>query len=191
MVRRTSNVKVQQGIVRSLSGKIPGMITAGLLALVFSACAAEQREVVAPVSPSPASPSPATPTSPTTASPAPTSPTTASPAPASPTASPVPITRPLGELVGQTVTVSTKVQRVITPNLFTVYDTESLRGQTVLVTTKDSAPPVNTNIEMTGVIRNLVVADVEKEYSIDITPEIEQQYANQPYVAAAAIERVN
>lgn len=185
MVRRTSDFKIQPSVVRSPSRRIPSMMMFGFLALVFCACATEQREVIAPVSPTAASPSPTTP-----ASPVPTSPTAASPSPTTP-ASPMPITRPLGELVGQNVTVSTKVQRVITPNLFTVYDTESLRGQTVLVTTKNSAPPVNTNIEMTGVVRNLVVADVEKEYGIDITPEIEQEYANRPYIAAVAIERVN
>ncbi|MGG6265573.1 hypothetical protein ACQ4M3_06155 [Leptolyngbya sp. AN03gr2] len=189
MVCKTSSIQIQQGVKRSFSGRVQGMITAGVLALVVSACATEQREVVAPISQAPASPSPTTPASPTTATPvAPATP--ASPT-ASPTTSPIPITRPLAELVGQNVTVSTKVQKVITPNVFTVYDVESLRGQTVLVVSKNPAPPANTNIEMTGVVRNLVVADVEKEYGIDITPEVEQEYVNQPFVAAVAIGRVN
>lgn len=182
MIRRTNNPKIQQRMGYSFLRSIQGTVAVGFLALVFSACADNQRAVVAPVSPTPTSPTPASPT---------ISPTPASPTPASPTASPVPITRPLTELVGQTVTVSTKVQRVINPNLFTVYDTESLRGQTVLVATTNQAPPANTNIEMTGVIRNFVATDVQKEYGNNITSEVQQEFANKPYIAAIAIERVN
>lgn len=105
----------------------------GFLGLIASGCAGEieQRETVSPISPT-STVTPKTSLSPTT--------------PATPTppaaVSPSPITKPLTELVGQTVTVSTKVQREISPNLFAVYDKESLRGQTVLVTSKDKAPPI-------------------------------------------------
>ena len=39
----------------------------------------------------------------------------------------------VGELIGETVTVSTKVTEVLSPNLFTIYDLESLRGEKDLV----------------------------------------------------------
>ncbi|NJK52080.1 MAG: hypothetical protein HC936_03325 [Leptolyngbyaceae cyanobacterium SU_3_3] len=154
------------------SWRIQSAIALGLMTFVISACETEQRAVIAPISPSPTLP----------ATPSPTSPATILPSPA---------TNPLTELVGQNVTVSTKVQRVITPNLFTVYDVESLRGQTVLVVSKNQAPAIGTNIELTGVVRDFVVADVEKEYGIDVTPEVGQEFVNKPYVAAAALEKVD
>jgi hypothetical protein len=98
---------------------------------------------------------------------------------------------PNAELIGENVTVSTKVQRVINQNLFTVYDKESLRGQEVLVVSKQKAPPVGTNIELTGVVRNFVVADVNKNYSLNLSPTIVQPYVNKPYIDAKAIEKVD
>ncbi|BAZ09021.1 hypothetical protein NIES4071_08270 [Calothrix sp. NIES-4071] len=98
---------------------------------------------------------------------------------------------PNAKLIGENVTVSTKVQRVITPNLFTVYDKESLGGQEVLVVSKQQAPPVGTNIELTGVVRNFVVADVNKNYNLNLSPTTVQAYVNKPYVDAKAIEKVD
>ena len=95
------------------------------------------------------------------------------------------------ELIGENVTVSTKVQRVINQNLFTVYDKESLRGQEVLVVSKQKAPPVGTNIELTGVVRNFVVADVNKNYNLNLSPTTVQPYVNKPYIDAKAIEKVD
>jgi len=87
--------------------------------------------------------------------------------------------------------VSTKVQRVIAPNIFTVYDKESLRGQEVVVVSKEKAPPVGTNIELTGVVRNFVVAEVNKDYGLNVSPDLVTQYVNKPYVAAKAVEKVD
>lgn len=98
---------------------------------------------------------------------------------------------PNGKLIGENVTVSTKVQRVINQNLFTVYDKESLRGQEVLVVSKQKAPPVGTNIELTGVVRNFVVADVNKNYNLNLSPTTVQPYVNKPYIDAKAIEKVD
>jgi hypothetical protein len=98
---------------------------------------------------------------------------------------------PNAKLIGENVTVSTKVQRVIAPNLFTVYDKESLRGQEVLVVSKQQAPPVGTNIELTGVVRNFVVADVNKNYNLNLSPTTVQPYVNKPYIDAKAIEKVD
>lgn len=98
---------------------------------------------------------------------------------------------PNAELIGENVTVSTKVQRVINQNLFTVYDKESLRGQEVLVVSKQKAPPVGTNIELTGVVRNFVVADVNKNYNLNLSPTTVQPYVNKPYIDAKAIEKVD
>jgi hypothetical protein len=54
MILRASNVKIgQQGAERSRLWRIQGVVAVGLLTLVFSACEADRRAVVAPVSPLP------------------------------------------------------------------------------------------------------------------------------------------
>ena len=95
------------------------------------------------------------------------SPEIASPETTSPVAGATPgavAETPNAKLIGETVTVSTKVMRIINPKAFIVQDKESLGGQEVLVVTNSNSPAVavGKNIELTGVMRQLVVVDVEK-----------------------------
>jgi hypothetical protein len=176
--------------------KVNALIALGLFALVLPGCEnrTEPEAVVSPVAPVAVAPTPA-PTATVTAAPtpAPTVTVTATPAPAS-TVTVTPTAQaalPNAKLIGENVTVSTKVQKILTPNVFTVYDKESLRGQEVLVVSKQQAPPAGTNIELTGVVRNFVLADVNKNYGLNISPSIVTQYANKPYIDAKAIEKVD
>ncbi len=98
---------------------------------------------------------------------------------------------PNAELIGETVTVSTKVKEIVGPKAFIVYDKESLRGQDVLVVSSQDAPPVGTNIEVTGVIENFDAAVIKKDYGFDFTPDLVQLYTNKPYLAAKAMEKVD
>lgn len=164
--------------------KVNALIALGLFALVLPGCEnrTEPEAVVSPVAPVAVAPTPA-----------PTVTVTATPAPA-PTITVTPTAQaalPNAKLIGENVTVSTKVQKILTPNVFTVYDKESLRGQEVLVVSKQQAPPAGTNIELTGVVRNFVLADVNKNYGLNISPSIVTQYANKPYIDAKAIEKVD
>ena len=98
---------------------------------------------------------------------------------------------PNAELVGETVTVSTKVKEIVGPKAFVVYDKESLRGQDVLVVSDKDAPPVGTNIEVTGVIGTFDAALIKRDYGFDLNPEIVKVYTNKPYLGAKAIEKVD
>ncbi len=98
---------------------------------------------------------------------------------------------PNAELVGETVTVSTKVKEIVGPKAFIVYDKESLRGQDVLVVSSEDAPAVGTNIEVTGDIKNFDAAVIKEDYGWDVTPEIANVYVNKPYLAAKAMEKVD
>lgn len=98
---------------------------------------------------------------------------------------------PNAELIGETVTVSTKVKEIVGPKAFIVYDKESLRGQDVLVVSSEDAPPVGTNIELTGVIGTFDAAVIKKDYGFDFTPDLVQLYTNKPYLAAKAMEKVD
>jgi hypothetical protein len=98
---------------------------------------------------------------------------------------------PLAELVGETVTVSTEVTETLSPNLFTVYDVESFRGEEVLAVTDLPMPTVGDNIEVTGEIMELDVAVIEVDYGITLDPDLVALYEGQPYLAVAAIEAVD
>lgn len=170
------------GFVQALS-KPNGAIALTFFALILTTgCATQKPKVVAPapVAEAPVAPPVTTPVPRDTTLPT-------GPAPAAP----IPAALPNAELVGENVTVSTKVQKVIAPNIFTVYDKESLRGQEVLVVSKDPAPAVGTNIELTGIVRAFNVVEIERDYGLDLIPEIETQYASKPYIAAKAIEKVD
>lgn len=98
---------------------------------------------------------------------------------------------PNAELVGETVTVSTKVKEIVGPKAFIVNDKESLRGEDVLVVSSQDAPAVGTNIEVTGEIGTFDAAVIKKDYDLDFDPDIVKVYTNKPYLAAKAIEKVD
>jgi hypothetical protein len=174
-----------QGFIKTASS-MKGAITLAFLTLIISAC--EERRVVeplqSPVTNQVETAEPIDETPQVTAQPT-AQPTTAPAAPA-PEAG-----LPNADLLGENITVSTKVQTVLAPNVFTVYDKESLRGQVVLVVSQQQAPEVGTNIELTGVVRNFVLVDVNREYGLNISPDLVTNYVNKPYIAAAAIEKVD
>lgn len=95
------------------------------------------------------------------------------------------------DLIGETVTVSTKVTEVISPNIFTLYDIESLRGEEILAITNFPVPEAGTNIEVTGKISELDEAAIKAAYNVEIKPEVAEAYAGRPYLAVDALEAVD
>lgn len=95
------------------------------------------------------------------------------------------------DLIGETVTVSTKVQEDMGDGVFSAYDVESMRGETILVISEVATPAVGTNIEVTGEVRPFDVATIEGDYGIDLSPDVETEYEGKPYLDATAIEPVD
>lgn len=95
------------------------------------------------------------------------------------------------ELIGETVTISTKVTEVVAPNIFTIYDVESLRGEEILAITDIDVPGVGTNIEVTGEILELDEAAIKAAYDVELEPAVVEAYAGRPYLAVQALEAVD
>lgn len=133
-----------------------------------------------------AAPAPATPR---TAAPAPVTPRAAAPAPAAPTAI---IPQPT-DIIGRTITASVIVSKVLSPRVFIVQDDLFYGGLPILVTRNDTTPPIREGepIEITGTFRQLVVANVEREFDYDLAPEVEVEFRTRPYLFAKAIEGVD
>lgn len=97
----------------------------------------------------------------------------------------------VNDLIGETVTVSTKVTERLTPNLFTVYDVESLRGEEILAITDLPIPESGSNIEVTGEVMEIDEAAIKSAYNVTLDPEVLEAYTGKPYLAVKAIEIVD
>ncbi|MBE9117689.1 hypothetical protein IQ249_17470 [Lusitaniella coriacea LEGE 07157] len=97
----------------------------------------------------------------------------------------------VNDLIGETITVSTKVTERLTPNLFTIYDVESLRGEEILAITDLPIPESGSNIEVTGEVMEIDEAAIKSAYNVTLDPEVVEAYAGKPYLAVKAIESVD
>ncbi|MGB3767988.1 MAG: hypothetical protein WA947_15635 [Phormidesmis sp.] len=97
----------------------------------------------------------------------------------------------LGSLMGETVTISTKVTEVLSPNLFTAIDEESMRGEEMLVVHNLPSPQVDDNVEVTGDVMELDPAAVDEAYSITLDQDVVDAYTGKPYIAAKGVEKVD
>lgn len=94
-------------------------------------------------------------------------------------------------LIGKTVTVRSEVAAVGT-NAFTIEDEEFFGTETILVVNATGKPFVvpaddDTEVQVTGEVRNFVVADVEREFDLDLQPELFVEYENKPAIIARSM----
>lgn len=94
-------------------------------------------------------------------------------------------------LIGKTVTVRSEVAAVGT-NAFTIEDEEFFGTETILVVNATGKPFVvptddDTEVQVTGVVRDFVLADVEREFDLDLQPELFVEYEKKPTLIAQAI----
>jgi len=112
----------------------------------------------------------------------------------------VTLTPPPGEIaeepslfIGKTVTVRSKVDKVISPNAFTLDDKELIGGKELLVV---GAIPAGGSIHegetvlVTGPVRKFITAEIERDFDIDLQPEVEVEYESRPVVIAQSIKIV-
>lgn len=94
-------------------------------------------------------------------------------------------------LVGETVTISTKVTEVLSPNLFTAFDEESMRGEEILIVTDILEPAVGDNVEVTGEVMTFDAETIDEAYVAELEPAVVEAYTGKPYIAAQGIEAVD
>lgn len=112
----------------------------------------------------------------------------------------VTLTPPPGEVaeepsqfIGKTVTVSSKVDKVISPNAFTLDDKELIGGKELMVVgalTAGNPIVEGETIQVTGLVRKLVIAEIEREFDLDLQPELEVEYEGTAVVIAKSTQRV-
>ncbi|MBH8554472.1 hypothetical protein I8751_19315 [Nostocaceae cyanobacterium CENA357] len=94
------------------------------------------------------------------------------------------------ELLGQTVTIRSEPVRKISPTTFTVSDNQFFGGETILVVNASGQPatlPENAELQVTGKVAKFVATDIEKEYSLDLDPNLYREYESKPAIIAQSI----
>ena len=95
-------------------------------------------------------------------------------------------------LAGKTVTVRSEPKEKVGPASFTVSDEKFFGDESILVVNASGEPftlPADDDIEIqvTGVVRNLVIADVEREYNLKLDKQYYLEYENKPAIIAQSI----
>lgn len=95
-------------------------------------------------------------------------------------------------LAGKTVTVRSEPKDKVGPASFTVEDEKFFGNESILVVNASGEPftlPEDDDIEVqvTGIVRNLVIADVEREYNLKLDKQFYVEYENKPAIIAQSI----
>ncbi|MEW5859922.1 MAG: hypothetical protein AB1861_21470 [Cyanobacteriota bacterium] len=93
-------------------------------------------------------------------------------------------------LLGKPVTVRSEVEKKVGANSFTIGDNELFGNEKILVINASGAPtvlPDDIKLQVTGTVAKLVVADVEREFNLDLEPELEVEYKDKPVIIAQSI----
>lgn len=101
------------------------------------------------------------------------------------------ITGNIDEYVGQQVTVRSGVEEELDESGFVLQANEFFGGEPFLVLNAGAEPVNRPNediaVQATGTVRELVVADIEREYGIDLDEELYVDYEDRPVVIAESV----
>ncbi len=99
------------------------------------------------------------------------------------------------ELIGEMVTVTGEVEEDYGINTFVIEETgEVFADQVLVINTAATTEPIleEQNVQVTGEVRQLVIAEFERDYDLtwegDIRQTIEAEYEGQPVIVADAVE---
>jgi hypothetical protein len=97
------------------------------------------------------------------------------------------------EYLGQTVSVRGEAERAVGESAFLLQDDRLFGGEEVIVINTTGTPFVLPNeepterVQVTGEVQQLVVAEFEREYGLDLDPNLYAEYENRPAIAAQSI----
>ncbi|WP_026734866.1 hypothetical protein [Fischerella sp. PCC 9605] len=96
------------------------------------------------------------------------------------------------ELVGKSVTVRSKPLQTVGSTSFTVSDRQYFGGEPILVINASGQPfdlpsDGNTEVQITGEVRNLVLPDIEREFNLKLQEEYYGDYVGKPAIIARSI----
>lgn len=95
-------------------------------------------------------------------------------------------------MIGESVSIRGEVAETIGETSFTIADDQFFGGEDILVINASGEPFVlaegnETEVQVTGEVQQLVIADFESEYGLDLDPDLYADYEDQPVIAAQSI----
>jgi hypothetical protein len=96
------------------------------------------------------------------------------------------------QLIGKTVTVRSEPIKKIAPTTFTISDKQFFGSESILVVNASGKPFVlpadsQTPVQVTGPVRKFVLADIEREYNLDLDPQLYVEYTDKPAIIAQSL----
>lgn len=96
------------------------------------------------------------------------------------------------DLVGQMVTVRSELEQTVGPNAFEIQDERLFGDESILVVNATGAPLPDATEEgmefqVTGEVRQFVATELQREYGLDLQPELYAEYETRPAIVAESI----
>jgi len=95
------------------------------------------------------------------------------------------------ELIGQTVTIRSDALEIVEPTSFIVGDQSFFGGEEILIINASGEifelPEDDTEVQVTGEVVNLVLADIESEYDLGLDPDLYVDYEGKPAIIAQSL----
>ncbi len=95
------------------------------------------------------------------------------------------------DYIGQIVTIRSEPQDVVGNSSFTVSDEQFFGTEPILVINASGEllvlPEDGVEVQVTGEVRNFVLADVDREFDLALDPTLYVEYENQPAIIAQSI----
>ncbi|WP_313898198.1 hypothetical protein [Nodosilinea sp. LEGE 07298] len=94
--------------------------------------------------------------------------------------------------IGQVVTIRSEPVEVVGDSSFTVSDEQFFGTEPILVINASGEPLLlpeddDVDVQVTGEVRNFVIADVEEEFGLTLDPDLYVDYEEQPAIIAQSI----
>lgn len=95
-------------------------------------------------------------------------------------------------LIGETISIRAEVEETVGETSFLLEDDQLFGGEDILVINASSEPFVlaegdETEVQVTGEVQQLVIAEFETEYGFDLDPTLYADYEDRPVVVAQSI----
>lgn len=102
------------------------------------------------------------------------------------------VTASTQKLIGQFVSVRNDIQELVGEANFTLDDDRVFGGETIIVINKSSLPfPLpegeSTEVQVSGTVAQFVRADIEREHSLELDPNLYEKYENKPAIIAQSV----
>ncbi|MGG6265539.1 hypothetical protein ACQ4M3_05985 [Leptolyngbya sp. AN03gr2] len=96
------------------------------------------------------------------------------------------------QYIGKTVTIRSEPLRKLGPSTFTMSSEQFFGREPIIVVNASGTPfvlPENQDVEVqvTGQVRQFVLADVNRDYSLNLAPDLYREFENRPAIIAQSV----